>query len=80
MLKQQVDPRPAVVADDDVVDLVAVQVLELKVADPRVELVKLERQKPEIIGELGTGGRLSHGGLSDDEKCPENQPFPTAWP
>ena len=50
--QEQVDPRPAVVADDDVVDLVAVQVLELEVADPIIELVKLERQEPEVIGEL----------------------------
>ena len=50
--QQQVDPRPAVVADDDVVDLVAVQVLEQEVADPVIELVELQRQEPEIIGEL----------------------------
>ena len=50
--QEQVDPRPAIVGDDDVVDLVAVQVLELEVADPIVKLVKLQRLEPEIIGEL----------------------------
>ena len=68
--QQQVDPRPAVVADDDVVDLVAVQVLELEVADPAVELVELQRQEPEVIGELFVGG-LGQGGWPQQKKCQE---------
>ncbi len=61
--QQQVDPRPAVIADDDVVDLVAVQVLEHQVADPMLELVDLQGLEPEVIGELrlllrGLGGRI----------------------
>ncbi len=60
--EQQVDARPAVIADDDVVDLVAVQVRELKVADPAIELVELQRQKPEVVGELGFR-RLSQRGV-----------------
>ena len=50
--QEQVDPRPAVVDDDDVVRLVAVHVLDEQVADPPLELVDLQRQEPEIIGEL----------------------------
>ena len=76
--QEQVDPRPAVVGDDDVVDLVAVQVFELEVADPIIKLVKLERLEPEVIGEL-RARRLGEGRLPHDEKRPKHDPSPTSW-
>ena len=49
--QEQVDARPGIVADDDVVDLVAVQVPEHQVADAVLELVDLQRPEAEVIGE-----------------------------
>ena len=65
--QEEVDPRPAVVGDEDVVDLVAIQVLELEVADPVIKLVELERLESEVIGELLVR-RLGQG-----RRRPENE-------
>ena len=66
--EEQVDPRPAVVHGDDVVNLVAVDVANDQAVDPRVELVDLGGEETEVVGQPGlVGGPPDLGHEGQDE-------------